>query len=251
MITIAEIRKTINSDIVELLLLFSISCRWHSQWSQKIAVTQYVAGHRSPKYSLGLFLSKQQANLPWYFYITRDILLQFLQWDNLHTIHYYKFASVFLYIRYFYSFVVGWESCWRLLLLLNTRLVNFLKHKVLNFWWNKLILEHVTCWIVSLGVWCWSCITGIFLGRWGHCLRPLLNMHRCRAGLQSISYFCWEPLQHRKWNTFVWKSWCLHLTWEHSKGVLPCSGRKRSPIGTFQWKSILVVRWWWQVGIRR
>lgn len=75
MITIAEI----NSDIVGLLLLPCISCRWHSQWSQKIAVTQYVAGHRSPKYSLGLFLSKQQADLPWYFYIIRDTLSQVLQ----------------------------------------------------------------------------------------------------------------------------------------------------------------------------
>lgn len=116
---------------------------------------------------------------------------------------------------------------------------------------STLVLEYVTCRVIGLGIWCRSCVSAVFLRGWSHCLCPLLNVHSSSAGLQSVCYFCGEPLKHRKWNSFVCKTRGIYLPWEHPKGVLPGSGRKRSPIWTFQWKSILVVRWWWQVGVGR
>lgn len=83
-----------------------------------------------------------------------------------------------------------------------------------------------TCWIVGLGVLRRGRVVTIFLGGADHCLRTLLNVYRCGAGLQRISNLSWKSLQYRKWNPFIWKSGrCLHLSRVHSKGVLPCSRR--------------------------
>lgn len=88
-----------------------------------------------------------------------------------------------------------------------------------------------TCWIVGLGVLRWGCVVTVFLGGADHCLRTLLNVYRCGAWLQGIGNLSWKPLQYRKWNPFIWKSGRrFHLSWMHSKGVLPCSRRNRGPI---------------------